>query len=261
MDDTYQAYVNRVARMTLLDSYKSQVDHIQESPKFELDEAGVKVAVPFPGYSVITPPAGEDAENTGLYANLYSAQQRLLQELYPGSLIPLPADSFHVTVADLIWSSAFQDASDKNPEFEMQLRSAMGDRFEASKSVQAGGSPLRWIVLGSMVMTRAIGVCVAPMDENSYKQILEFRRSIYQNHDLMALGIEQQYHFTAHITLGYFGDTGPNLDRSRLCSLLSDLNDEWLDTPQELSVHRAELRKFDDMNRYYREPDWPVFEF
>lgn len=260
MDDTYQAYVNRVARMTLLDSYKSQVEHIQESPKFELDEAGVKVAVPFPGYSVITPPAGEDAENAVLYANLHSAQQRILRELDPGSFIPLPEDSFHVTVADLIWSSAFRDASDKNPEFEMQLRSRIADGFEASKSAQ-GGPPLRWIVLGSMVMTRAIGVCVAPMDENSYKQILEFRRSIYQNPDLIALGIEQQYHFTAHITLGYFGDTGSNLDRDRLCALLSELNDQWLDTPQELSVHRAELRKFDDMNRYYREPDWPVLEF
>ncbi len=261
MDDTYQAYVNRVARMTLLDSYKSQIEHIQDSPKFKPDEAGVKVAVPFPGYSVITPPAGEDAENAALYANLHSCQQRLLQELHPGSLIALPPDSFHVTVADLIWSSAFRDASDKNPEFEVQLRSRMADRFAASKLSQAGASPIRWVVLGSMVMTRAIGVCVAPMDENSYKQILEFRRSIYQNPDLIGLGIEQQYHFTAHITLGYFGDTGPNLDRSRLCSLLSDLNDEWLDTRQELSINRAELRKFDDMNRYYRESDWPVFEF
>jgi len=62
-----------------------------------------------------------------------------------------------------------------------------------------------------MVMTRSVGVCLAPTDENSYKQILEFRRSIYQNPDLIALGIEQQYHFTAHITLAYFGDTGPNL--------------------------------------------------
>ncbi|WP_377473677.1 MAG: DUF1868 domain-containing protein [Microcoleus anatoxicus] len=261
MDDTYQAYVNRVARLTLLDSYKSQVEHIQESPKFKLDETGVKVAVPFPGYSVITPPAGEDGENAALYENLHSCQQRLLQELHPGSLIPLPPDSFHVTVADLIWSSAFQDASDKNPEFELQLRSRMADGFEVAKPVQAGGTSIRWIVLGFMVMTRAIGVCVAPTDENSYKQILELRRSIYQNPDLIGLGIEQQYHFTAHITLGYFGDTGPNLDRDRLCALLSELNDRWLDTPQELSVHRAELRKFDDMNRYYREPDWPVFEF
>lgn len=260
MDDTYQAYVNRVARMTLLDSYKSQVEHIQESPKFKPDEAGRRTPVPFPGYSVITPPAGEDAENAAFYSNLHSLQQRLLQEIAEGAIVPLPPDTFHLTVADLIWNSAFRDASNKNPEFEEQLRSRMADRFAACKPL-SGGSPIRWIVLGLMVMTRAVGVCLAPTDENSYKQILEFRRSIYQNPDLIALGIEQQYHFTAHITLAYFGDTGPNLDRARLCALLSELNEQWLDTPQELSVHRVELRKFDDMTTYLRQPDWPVFEF
>jgi len=246
--------------MTLLDSYKSQVEHIQESPKFKPDEAGHRNPVPFPGYSVITPPAGEDAENTALYSNLHSVQQRLLQEIADGALVALPPDSFHLTVADLIWSSAFRDASEKNPEFEGQLREQMADRFAACKPL-AGGPDIRWTVLGLMVMTRSVGVCLAPTDENSYKQILELRRSIYQNLDLMALGIEQQYHFTAHITLAYFGDTGPNLDRATLCALMSELNDQWLDTPQELCVHRAELRKFDNMNRYYRESDSPVFEF
>ena len=246
--------------MTLLDSYKSQVEHIQESPKFKPDEAGHRKPVPFPGYSVITPPAGEDAENTALYSNLHSVQQRLLQEIADGALVALPPDSFHLTVADLIWSRAFRDASEKNPEFEGQLREQMADRFAACKPL-AGGPDIRWTVLGLMVMTRSVGVCLAPTDENSYKQILELRRSIYQNLDLMALGIEQQYHFTAHITLAYFGDTGPNLDRATLCALMSELNDQWLDTPQELCVHRAELRKFDNMNRYYRESDSPVFEF
>jgi hypothetical protein len=255
LDDTYQTYVNRVARMTLLSSYKSQVEHIQESSKFKPDETGVRVAVPFPGYSVITPPAEEDSENAALYTNLHECQQQLLQELNPGSLIALPPDSFHLTLADLIWDSAFRDASNQNPEFEGQLRQRIADCFVASTPALTDGPPIRWIVLGLMVMTRAVGVCLAPTDENSYKQILEFRRSIYQNPDLIALGIEQQYHFTAHITLGYFGDTGSNLERAHLCTLISELNNQWLDKPQQLTVHRAEL------NRYYREPDWPVFEF
>lgn len=207
MDDTYQAYVNRVARMTLPDSYKSQVEHIQESTKFKPDEAGVRVPVPFPGYSVITPPAAEDLENAALYTNLQSCQQRLLHELSPGSLVALPPDSFHLTLADLIWNSAYRDVTAQNPKFEGQLRSQIADCFVASKPALVSGSEIRWIVLG------------------------------------------------------YFGDIGPNLERERLCTLVNELNDQWLDTPQELVVHRAELRKFDDMMSYYREPDWPVLEF
>ena len=98
-----------------------------------------------------------------------------------------------------------------------------------------------------------------PNNESSYEQILKFRRTIYQSSGLTALGIEQHYHFTAHITLGYFGNLSPNLDRDRLSATLFEVNQQWSDSP-ELHVHRAELRKFDDMTRYYREPDWPILE-
>lgn len=110
-------------------------------------------------------------------------------------------------------------------------------------------------------MTRAIGVCLAPRDESSYEEIVQFRRAIYQNPSFMALGIEQQYHFTAHITFGYFGTIPSDLDRHQISTVLSDFNHQWMDSPQELLIKRAELRKFDDMTRYYREESWPVLEF
>ncbi len=89
------------------------------------------------------------------------------------------------------------------------------------------------------------------------------RRMIYQNPDLIALGIEQQYNFTAHITLGYFGEAAAAADRDRLSESLIHLNQQWIgaENLHEIWVHRAELRKFDDMTRYYRQPDWAVLEF
>ncbi len=61
--------------------------------------------------------------------------------------------------------------------------------------------------------------------------------------------------------MGYFGSIPEDLDRVNFCNILSSFNQQWLDSTQEIWVNRAELRKFDDMNRYYREPDWPVLEF
>ena len=112
------------------------------------------------------------------------------------------------------------------------------------------------------MQTRALTLCLVPRDEASYEQVLKLRRAIYQNPDLIALGIEQQYRLNAHITLGYFGTIAPDLDREHLCATLSALGLRWLDSePQELRVKRAELRKFDDMTCFYRKPDWPVLEF
>jgi hypothetical protein len=261
LDDNYQTYLNRVARMALPETYSSQVQHIQQSPKFQPRPEGGRQAVPFPGYTVITPPSEEESQNFAFYKNLFVCQQQLLQlPLDSGLIVPVPPASFHLTLADLIWESAYHYANEKS-EFEVHLRHAIAQIFQQNQQLMTQTNPLRWQILGLTVMPRAIGVCLIPKDENSYERILKFRRTIYQNPGLTSLGIEQHYHFTAHITLGYFGDLSPNLDRDGFASTILDLNQQWLKNSPEFCVHRAELRKFDDMTRYYRKPDWPVLEF
>lgn len=262
MDDNYQTYLNRVARLTLPDAYKSQVQNIQESYKFQ-PSGGSRVAVPFPGYTLITPPAGEDTDNSGFYATLQGYQQEILQlPSNPNLIVPLPAESFHLTLADLIWDSAYRDACEKNPDFEPQLQACLAATFQQyQQSLTKYSQAIAWQVLGIVLMPRAIGVCLVPKDESGYEKILQFRRIIYQNPKLIALGIEQHYHFTAHVTLGYFGDISPDLDRINFADALTQLNQKWMFNLPAISIHRVELRKFDDMTRYYRESEWPSLEF
>ncbi|MCG6137957.1 MAG: DUF1868 domain-containing protein [Nostoc sp. LLA-1] len=262
MDDNYQTYLNRVARMTLPEAYRSQIQHIQESAKFQL-QSGSRQAAPFPGYSLITPPAGEEAKNATFHTQLQAYQQELLQLPVNSDLIvPVPPASFHLTLADLIWDSAYRHACEKNPEFEQELRLCCAEILQQyQQSMTNGTNPIQWQMLGLIVMPRAVGICLVPKDERCYEQIIQFRRTIYQNPKLMALGIEQHYHFTAHVTLGYFGEVSSDLDRTNLSTMLSQLNQQWLLNFPEFLIHRVELRKFDDMTHYYREPDWPSFAF
>jgi len=262
LDETYQTYLNRVARLTLPATFKSQLQHIQESPKFKHHPDGKIEAVSFPGYTVITPPWEEEQENSLFYTSLQELQQQLLQQLDPGLMVAVPADSFHLTLADLIWDSAYRDAGRENPNFEKQLQERIRESVQKYQQSLASGNPIRWQLLGLMIRPRAIAVCLVPTDENSYKRVLEFRRSIYQNSGLIGLGIEQQYHFTAHITLGYFGEISPQLERDHLSNTLSEISRGALaEEAITLCIRRAELRKFDDMMRYYREPEWPILEF
>lgn len=263
MDNNYQTYLNRVARMTLPDAYKSQVQHVQESSKFQPNAEGVRQASPFPGYTVITPPSGEDTTNSAFYSTLSQYQQQLLKLPFNQDLMVLvPQSSLHLTLADLIWDNAFRDACQNNPNFEEDLRSCFTEIFHNShKSLGIADDPIRWQMLGLLIMPRAIGVCLVPKNEGCYSKIVNLRRAIYQNPKLMSLGIEQHYHFTAHVTLGYFGNIPPDLDRNRLAQMFSDLNRQWLSNSPEITLTSAQLRKFDDMNRFYREPDWPVLDF
>ncbi|MGC1395380.1 MAG: DUF1868 domain-containing protein [Coleofasciculaceae cyanobacterium] len=263
MDETYQTYLNRVARLTLPETYKTQLQHIQESPKFKLLPNGSAEAVPFPGYTVCTPTWEEVSSlNSEFYNCMLDIQQQLAEQLDPGLMITVPPESFHLTLADLIWDSAYRAVEQENPHFEKQLQECIQESFKKYPSSLSIGKPIEWQILGLMIRPRAIAVCLAPKDENSYRRMLELRRCIYQNSSLMALGIEQQYHFTSHITLGYFGKIASDLDRDRLTQTLLHFNREVL--PMELIalyVQQAQLRKFDDMMRYYRQPDWPVLQF
>ena len=261
MDENFQTYLNRAMRMTLPETHRAQVQHIQESPKYEHDADQGLRALPFPGYTIITPPGSEDMpDNQPLFFALEALQKQLVEHLAPNSFAAVPPSSFHITLADMIWNGAYRHASE-DAAFEPQLRDRVGQIFQECQPLHEGKSiPLQ--ALGLMVMTRAIGVCLAPIDEPSYDRILKFRRALYQNRDLIGLGIEQQYYFTPHITLGYFASAPTPEQRSEMGETFVRLNQQWLDQePQLYSVASAELRKFDDMTRYYREPNWAVFQF
>lgn len=263
MDDTYQTYVNRVVRATLPETYQSQVQHIQVSPKFLQQPDGTIAPAPFPGYAVITPPWAEDDKNGEVYEHLHHYQQQILDRLEPNLLIPVPTKSFHFTLADLIWANSFRHACQEDADFEQKLHDRVAESFEKSQPLVQYGQAVRWQIIGLFLRTRALGVCVVPRDEASYNRIIALRRTLYQNSDLIALGVEQQYNFTAHITLGYFGEAANTVDHDRLSQALIELNNHWLESEQahDIWVHHAELRKFDDMTHYYREPNWAVLEF
>jgi len=211
---------------------------------------------------VMTPPWEDESDNEAFYRSLQELQQRLEQELQTSLMISLPPESFHFTLADLIWENNYRDAVQKNSEFDPQLQGRIRESFGQYQELYRTSYPIYWQFFGVIVMPRAIGICLVPKDEESYQRVVEFRRCIYQNPGLIGLGVEQQYHFTAHITLGYFGEIPAQLERDRMSRMLSDLNEEWLAREDNsFWVKRAELRKFDDMTYFYRESDFPVVEF
>ena len=257
MDESYQEYINRVARLTLPAACSMQLQTIQHSPKFVEGKA-----VSFPGYSVITPPTKEDSHNQEFYKQVEIIQQQLSQQLETDFFVPLPAPSFHFTLADLIWDESYRQAVAANDNFDRALQQEVAASFQKYRESISKTKPLTWQLWGVMTRPRAIMACLVPKDQQSYESVIQVRRSLYQNSGLIGLGIEQQYDLTAHITLGYFNKISPTLNRDRLCVALSQINDRLLESELPVfNVREAQLRKFEDMINYHRQPDWAKVEF
>lgn len=256
MDESYQEYINRVARLTLPSVCALQLQGIQQSPKF-VDGKPVS----FPGYSVITPPAAEDDVNQKFYQQLETLQRQLFDGLGQNFFIPLPTTSFHFTLADLIWDESYRQVVKDNPNFDRELQqqvAASMNEYQAEWDHQ----PISWQLWGVITRPRAIMACLVPKDQNSYQSVIKLRRALYQNAGIIGLGVEQQYDLTAHITLGYFDHIPDSLNRDRLCIVMSQINDRLVESElAEFTLKQAELRKFEDMIHYNRESDWAVVNF
>lgn len=258
MDDQFQTYVNRVVGITQPSYYQQQLSVIHASPKYQRRDGQDWSAVPFPGCTVISSPSGEDPDNQLFYESLRQVQSALASQLPADFLIPLPADSLHITLADLLWADHFRQAQ-RIAHFQTQLHQEIAQVF--SQMADAQTAPIRFQAVGYMVMARALGICLVPATQAHHERIYQLRRALYQQPGLLALGIEQQYLFTAHITLGYFGEVPASLDAAQLAQQLSQLNQSSIVSLPEFVIRRAELRQFDNMTHYYREPEWPVLEF
>ncbi|MEM8639895.1 MAG: DUF1868 domain-containing protein [Cyanobacteria bacterium P01_G01_bin.54] len=256
MDETYQVYLNRVARQTHPDTYRSQVQHLQESPKFEQGRP-----LPFPGYTINTP--GEvDTVNQAFYQNLKTVQAELVERLGAELLIALPSESLHFTAADLIWDDTYRHAIAEQPDFESKLCTCLAESFAQYAQMLPERSPIELQLLGLLLRPRSIGVVLAPVEEQSFVRLMQLRRAIYQNSELIGLGIEQQYPFTAHVPLGYFNPIPATLKREQLCDQLLAFNDRWIGTkPQILRSSQAALYQFEDMTHFEYRPHFPVVEF
>lgn len=251
MDGNYQNYVNRVVQMTLPANYKQQLKNIQSSPKF-IDGKPVE----FPGYSVITPPNAEENYNHEFYQNLQLIASRLTQDLGDDFFLGLPSESFHLTLADLIWEKTYLNAVKENPDFDIILLSEIAKIFKEYQSSITDNLLIELEVIGLAIFPRAIAVCLAPT-EASYEPIIKLRQLIYQNEQIINLGIEQHYDFAAHVTLGYFDTIDENIDLDKVESIIKEVNDLWLgNTAPIFTLKEFQLRKFTDMTNYIRQPEW-----
>lgn len=256
MDDNYQGYINRVAPQTLAIAYEQQLVNAQGSPKFNQGKP-----VPFPGFSLVTPIAAEDLSNKHFYDHLTTVQEQV-QGILGQTLVAVPPGSLHLTVADLIWDGPYQAVRRNNPDFEQQLCTCLQHSFADHQHQHGQYQSCQWQLLGLLVLPRSLGVVLVPQREADYDPLIKLRRTIFQNSTLIGLGIEQQYRYTAHITLGYFDSEIEKLAYPiQVSQQLAGMNDRWIGhEPQILDVHRIELRYFSDMTQFSRQSNYPVLK-
>lgn len=257
MEDSFTDYNQRI-EYNLDDTVIREISRKTKglANRFQRSDSGEWKPVNYPGYTIITPTFEDDIDNIRTYTRLGDVQQILLQRLDLFKYAPAPITSFHLTIADLIAGRSYE-----NHVFgtkEQILQQVLFSRIIPPTPL----NPILMKVRGVSLFTMgAIVALVAAIDKSGYDRLISFRDSIYDNGLLRDFGVERKFKFTGHITLAYIEGMLSERDQNWLAETLIDINKRFFTNSLQFNIKRAEVRKFDNMLRYYRQEAWKVFNF
>jgi hypothetical protein len=223
-----------------------------------LFESGSWAPQPYPGFAVISM-VEENPGNTALPDALQAIQAGLL-DLCPweGALYPLPAASFHQTVANTLSEERFLRFIVR-PGLERVYPDLIATVFEKMPVQPARVLPMR--LIGLSIFGTALGVLGVFDNEADYCRILDFRSAFYSDLRLQTLDIRMTRPFIGHITLAYIEADLTTWQRSALAAAVHNINRSLGDALPAFNLSLTGLRRYPHLSAFLREEDYPQYHF
>lgn len=197
-------------------------------------------------------------ENDSLSSALLLLQDRIVRSIQrPGVLYPLPASSFHQTVANTFSADRLQESIISNGLLD-KFPSLIDSALQSLETRNYGGAP-KMQMIGISVFRTALGILGVFPDEREFDRIISFRDSLYSNPDLAKIGLKRTRPFIGHITLAYVEDTLDSSEKEALARELKSVNTGLSKEPLYFSMPKAELRRYDTLSAFEHDPAFPHF--
>jgi hypothetical protein len=211
---------------------------------------------PYPGFAVISM-VEENPGNTGLPDALQAIQARLMDDCpWKGALYPLPAASFHQTVANTLSEERFLKHI-VSPGLEPVYPDLIATVFEKMPVQPARVLPMR--LIGLSIFGTALGLLGVFDDEADYCRILNFRSAFYRDPGLQALDIRMTRPFIGHITLAYIEADLTTRQREELAAAVHNINRSLGDALPAFNQSLTGLRRYHHLSAFLREDDYPQY--
>jgi len=256
MEKEFKEYINFIENSLTKESIREAANLAGTLGKFSITANGRWEPVYYPGYTLITPTFGDDAENEGSYKILSDIKESIAGKSDLSKLVIAPDNALHMTVARLISGKVFE----KNilGTGENEFLNAMRQLF--SKLAISGR--LRFEIKGISVFPQGvIAAMISPVYEDDYNCLQYFRDYIYSDKTLKELGVERKRGFKGHITLFYIEKELSAIEKQKLSEVIIGINGRFFTEPLPFYIKRAEVRRFDNFFGFYRKENWAAFEF
>ena len=218
---------------------------------------GAWVPNPYVGHAVVTM-VGSTPANAPLVSALSSLQKSLLERLAsPRTFCPLPAASFHQTIANTL-------SADKHQRLVVDR--GLGAEYPAIVTntfsdipALAAREALTMRMVGLSLFGTALGLLGIFDREEGFHRVLHFRDHFYGDGRVAALGIQRTRPFIGHITLAYIERELDDAARAHLVDLVISINRELALQNLHFHLPAAELRSYRHLAEFTPFPSLPQF--
>lgn len=210
--------------------------------------------LPYPGFAMQAMlEASFNCE--ALFMELQDVQRQVVACLpEPGILYPLPAKSFHQTVANAFSAERLERHVEQTGRSDA-LQEAVA-RCVASWQAPSGRPPVMRLV-GLSVFRTAIGILGVFDNAADFQRIIAFRDRFYGDPELAEMGLRRTRPFIGHVTLAYVEAELREDDKRRLVEGICRVNASLRDRRLVMELPRAELRRYDDLSDFLTDPAYP----
>lgn len=222
-------------------------------------ERGAWTPLPYPGHAVVAMADAAPA-NARLAGELRAIQRELGAALGdPAALYPLPAASFHQTIANTL-----SDARHRRLVVERGLAAGYPASVAgvfAGIPPQFACQPLALRLIGLGIFRTALGVLGVFDAEEDFERVLRFREHFYRHPRIAQLGIRRTRPFIGHVTLAYLEKPLADGERTRLAEAAAAINRSLDGRAMRFELRQAELRAYDHLAEFKPLPGLPAFPF
>lgn len=199
----------------------------------------------------------ESSNQNSISLTLQEIQHQLIRNLsLPGALYPLPATSFHQTVANTFSADRLEsNISNKGleSEFPQIITKALRD-WEPSPNT----SPPKMRLIGVALFGTAIGVLGTFDREQDFQRIINFRNFFYSHPDLSTIGLKRTRPFIGHLTIAYCERALDAPQKGQLTRTISVINERIQNESLVLEMPFARLHSYETLSAFSTFKTYPT---
>lgn len=265
-DRTYEDYMrNSCKEIQNAMSGVLLVSPVPQGKYFFDNSSGSFKAVDFPGITVISPTFEckdiLDEQTMATFKRLALIQTELLEmfgsrKIYASdgktpAIRTVPENTFHTTIASMLYSYRYRDYICGRPEQERFL-ARLGLLLPIA-AMQVHRSPLSFYVPCISIVASGIVARLVPGSRYDYEGLIGLRKTLYDDQELQSLGVFKSADYLGHVTLAYFSkENDISKQLASITGIVNEINRGhfYPDRNLTLNISCADVRFFPNMDSY-----------